>query len=79
MPLLTSEAEEVHRPIVHTEQDGQTLCLVGLEIVGMQRLGRGVRTRSQVEEVAAAVPFEVGPDADELREVHEEDEVEVGH
>lgn len=76
--LVVGKAEEVHRRIVHAHHELQFVGLLRMEevVVGW---GRGAEdTLAQVEVVARLVVVEVGVEAEETAQPHEEHEVEVG-
>ena len=76
--LVVGKAEKVHRGIVHAHHELQFVGLLRMEevVVGW---GRGAEdTLAQVEVVARLVVVEVGVEAEETAQPHEEHEVEVG-
>ena len=84
LPLGSGEAEEVHGGVVHAEERGEGTCLCLPEEMGMGGLTVAVGACQKVEiESPPHIPkrgeyFQVGIDAEETAEVHEEGEVEVG-
>lgn len=49
LPLLPREAEEVHRGIIHTEENGKCLCLFVTEEMSMRRLAIAIGASQKVE------------------------------
>ena len=72
------ETEKVHGGEVHTHHQLELVGLGGEEHVAME-WGHGAEdTLTEVETITRLVVVEVGVEAEEAAEAHEEDEVEVG-
>ena len=76
--LLMGEVEKMHRGIVHAHHQLDTLCLMGIEKIMVHRRLRYEYALAEVKIVARLVVIEVGVEAEEPAEAHQENKVEVG-
>ena len=74
---LSREAEQVHGGIFHAEQRRQGFRFLRLEKIGMIRLAVAIATSKEVE--IAVGRIEIGIDADEATEVHQESKMKICH
>ena len=74
--LKGRELEKVGRGILHAKEPGKLLRLHIFNIIGMCRKEGLVCARQEVEEAGWLI--HVGVDAQKLREVHEENQMEIG-
>ena len=76
--VMVCHAVDVHRPVTQPHECAYTLGIDGWEYIAVKG-GFGCKTAvAQVEEIARTVVLKVGKEADEAREVHGENEMEIG-
>lgn len=77
--LQTVEGEKVHGAEVHAYEARDEDCLLGTQIVAMQRWTTGETGALEIETIARLIIIQVGIKPQEAGKAHEEDKVEIGN
>lgn len=77
-PLGTAHGEKVHRLVIHTKQEADAGCLIGLQERTSLGQQRGEVSIQHIEIAAFRVVLHIGIKPQEAGKAHEEHQVEIG-